>query len=136
MTNHSMHSSLSTAHRTLRVPWPLAASAITLGFILGARVVEKFSLPLPRCTFRTLTGLPCLSCGTTRCLTALSHLHLLHAFHFNPLATTVTVTLLASPLMLLHRGSVHLSASSKKCLATIGLVIVAVNWVYLIVNRI
>lgn len=136
MTERTINSSPLTVRRTLAVPWPLTASALTLCFILGARVVETFSLPLPRCTFRALTGLPCLSCGTTRCLTALSHFDLMLAFHFNPLATSLAMMLLASPLILPLRASLRLSACSKKCLTTFGIVAVAVNWTYLIFSRI
>lgn len=136
MTNLPTHRSRLTSHRVFALPAPLAAAAITLCLIIGARIVEVLSLPLPRCTFRTLTGLPCLSCGTTRCLTALSHFDLPRAFHFNPLATCIALALFASPLSLLFHGSVHLGARGMKCGTAIGLAAVMANWAYLVLNRI
>ncbi len=42
---------------------------------------------LPACPFRALTGIPCLSCGTTRAAEALLHGEMLRALSINPLAT-------------------------------------------------
>src|SRR6266478_9480238 len=39
----------------------------------------------PPCPFRTLTGLNCPGCGTTRCLHQLLHGHFVAAFELNPL---------------------------------------------------
>jgi 1,6-anhydro-N-acetylmuramate kinase len=44
---------------------------------------------VPVCPFKRLTGLPCLSCGTTRAALALLRGDLAVAFHFNPLATAL-----------------------------------------------
>lgn len=42
---------------------------------------------LPPCPFRTLTGIPCPTCGSTRALLALARGHLLEALASNPLLT-------------------------------------------------
>jgi hypothetical protein len=44
-------------------------------------------LPFPTCTFRALTGLPCMGCGSTRALGLLARLEPLAAFRMQPLAT-------------------------------------------------
>ena len=44
-----------------------------------------FDLPLPRCTWRALTGFPCPSCGATRCVRWLCSGDFLAAFQINPL---------------------------------------------------
>lgn len=44
-------------------------------------------LPWPACTFRALTGLPCVTCGATRASVALLHGHAAIAWSLNPLAT-------------------------------------------------
>jgi hypothetical protein len=42
---------------------------------------------LPPCPFRALTGIPCLSCGTTRAALAVLHGDIVNALAINPLAT-------------------------------------------------
>lgn len=55
--------------------------------------------PLPPCPFRTLTGLYCPGCGSTRCLHALAHLDLTGALAMNPL---LVASLLPLALLVLH----------------------------------
>lgn len=64
---------------------------------------------LPPCAFKTLTGLPCAGCGTTRAVLALARLDVAGAFLLNPLATAAALFvllggLLAGLLALLGRG--------------------------------
>lgn len=63
--------------------------AVTLTAIGVLTVIARFyeALPVkaPACGLRTLTGIPCLACGGTRCMMALSHGQLLTAIKFNPL---------------------------------------------------
>jgi len=42
---------------------------------------------LPPCPFRALTGIPCLSCGTTRAALAVLHGDVVNGLAINPLAT-------------------------------------------------
>jgi hypothetical protein len=42
-------------------------------------------LPVPQCTFRTLTGVPCVTCGATRAAMALMEGNIVGAFWLNPL---------------------------------------------------
>ena len=42
-------------------------------------------LPWPGCWFRALTGIPCPTCGCTRCLLALTHGDFAAALRLNPL---------------------------------------------------
>ena len=44
-----------------------------------------FGSPPLRCHFHALTGFPCLTCGSTRALLALSHFHAFDAWRLNPL---------------------------------------------------
>jgi hypothetical protein len=50
-------------------------------------VLVRFEVPPPRCAFKTVTGLPCFTCGSTRALFALGQFQIAHAFKFNPLVT-------------------------------------------------
>lgn len=48
-------------------------------------LVPPSSMPLPRCGFRAVTGLPCPTCGMTRAVHALTHLEPLRAAMLSPL---------------------------------------------------
>ena len=53
---------------------------------------------LPPCPFRTLTGIWCAGCGSTRCLHALVHLDLPQAMAMNPLLIVSIVPVLVMAL--------------------------------------
>jgi len=66
-----------------------------LAFVAGVGLLLALTVPLwpelshslPPCPFRTLTGVPCPTCGTTRAVLALSHGHVGEAFLHNPMVT-------------------------------------------------
>lgn len=76
--------------RWLAPPLGLGVCALALALV---RVFEHWRLPLPRCGLRTLTGLPCPTCGGTRCLLALSESDIGKAFQFNPLVALASLAL-------------------------------------------
>ena len=53
--------------------------------LAGARSIATWQVPLPRCLFRELTGLPCAFCGGTHCLIAAAHGNFRAACAWNPL---------------------------------------------------
>ncbi|MFO1500356.1 MAG: DUF2752 domain-containing protein [Verrucomicrobiota bacterium] len=53
-----------------------------------ARVTQWLPSLIPPCGLKTLTGIPCPLCGSTRCLISWSHLNVSEAFRFNPLTAT------------------------------------------------
>lgn len=61
--------------------WVLLAGAAAYLFFFEPGRTGFF----PLCPFRTLTGLTCPGCGTTRALHQLLHGHVLAAFELNPL---------------------------------------------------
>jgi hypothetical protein len=63
----------------------LAMIAVLGGVLLLSRVGEP-SDQLKVCLFRTVTGLPCMTCGMTRAFHAISHGHLREALAFHPLS--------------------------------------------------
>lgn len=58
---------------------------VTLGCAAGVTFWIAMGLPTPRCTFHALTGIPCPTCGGTRCVRLLADGDWAQAFFFNPL---------------------------------------------------
>ena len=59
---------------------------MSLGSGLALAAWLAAQLPTPRCTFYSLTGLPCITCGATRAAIQFFHGHFRTSFLFNPLA--------------------------------------------------
>lgn len=81
-----------------RIPW-VALGLSLLGALavwLGPLVKAHPGLLRP-CLFKAVTGLPCLTCGLTRCSLALLEGRPAEAFHWHPVATLLV---LASPLLM------------------------------------
>jgi hypothetical protein len=69
-----------------RVPWVALAGG---GAALGIRLLgwaAPWLPPLPACPLKALTGVPCATCGLTRCFLALGQGHLREAFRWHPAA--------------------------------------------------
>ena len=87
-----------------RVPWA-ALGALTLGLgVWTAARLEPIAQLLPGCAFKRLTGVPCVTCGLTRCLMALGHGDWAAAFHWHPAAAGVAVMLPALAVWDLRRA--------------------------------
>ena len=95
-------------------------------------------LPITLCLFKRLTGLPCMTCGTTRALTALAGFDAGHAFAMNPLVSVLLVAILIFGLVdlaLLLWGrslALRLGAGEGRWVAVAALIVVLLNWAYLI----
>src|ERR1044072_1525105 len=73
----------------------LGVSLASLGL---AAVWLTVGLPWPRCVFHDLTGLPCITCGMTRCGSHFFHGHFSAALRWNPLVFTLLCGLTAFDL--------------------------------------
>lgn len=85
----------------------LVVPAIFASFLcvtLAARLVVNSDFALPTCGMRLLFGLPCLFCGGTRSLHALSNLDMVSSFRFNPLVLLLFVASASSFLKWLIHG--------------------------------
>jgi hypothetical protein len=95
---------------------------------------------LPECVFKDITGIPCLTCGGTRSIAALSRFDFVGSFVFNPLAMVSALTAILFSLLILlgmifkRAFNLSLTAAEARVLRySAGATIVA-NWLYLIVS--
>jgi hypothetical protein len=115
----------------------LGASLASLGmavawFMLG--------LPWPHCVFHDLTGLPCITCGMTRCGIQFFHGHFLAALKWNPLVFALLCGLTAFDLYAfatLATGGPRLricfcTQAAKTFVRVAVIAALALNWIYLL----
>jgi hypothetical protein len=115
----------------------LSVSVSSLG---AAAAWLALGLPWPQCAFHELTGLPCGSCGMTRCAIQFFHGHFLAAWKWNPLVFAflwgvtvfdlyafVTVATPAPRLRIAHFGR-----GEKIFIRVSAVALLALNWIYLL----
>jgi hypothetical protein len=99
-------------------------------------------LPTPACAFHAITGLPCLTCGGTRCVRSLLAGQVGAALGWNPL---VFVGVLVAGLFAIYAAIVTslrlprlrleaLTPPEALTLRLAVLLVAAANWIYLIVR--
>jgi hypothetical protein len=93
------------------------------------------------CLFKRITGLPCPSCGTTRSVLSISHMHLADALYYNPIGFIIALGLGLLPVWVLadtisSKSSFHkfyMNAEivvRKKWVAAFLILLVAGNWIW------
>lgn len=126
---------LEVDHETL---WLLVggASVCLLGVALATPGIQ-----LPRCAFKTITGLPCPTCGVTRTVIALSRGDIARGVAMNPLAALACVVgavylLYAAAVLIfrLPRLRPTLTAIDARLLRIAAVTALAVNWLWLIAD--
>jgi len=63
---------------------PVVTAAVICLILVVARYYDRMPIRAAECSFRSLTGIPCVGCGGTRATRALSHGRLVEAIRFNP----------------------------------------------------
>jgi len=112
-----------------------ACALVALGLVT---LLPLAHLPFSLCVFKAVTGLPCMTCGTTRAFTRLGRLDFAGALAMNPLVTLGTLALLpwaAADLVLMPRGralSLELSPAAARVTRIAVVVAVFANWAWLI----
>ena len=113
---------------------------VTVSAALAGSAWLALHLPWPICTFRALTGLPCVTCGATHASLSFLHGNLWAAFHFNPLVFVGICAVILFDLyalVVLSTGARRLRLSFPKA-RTRRVVLAAVvaaglaNWIYLL----
>ncbi len=117
---------------------PFVSSGLTLSGVLLLCLARFFPfgrLP-PLCTFKHLTGLPCLTCGMTRSWVSLVHGELRQALAWNPAgAALCAITVVGTAYLLVRMAGgpalrLDTSAAERRGMR-IGLVLgVAANWAF------
>ena len=122
--------------------FPLGAvlGAIGVGAALVVGLLHLDRIPFTLCVFKALTGVPCLTCGTTRVLGLLFDMRLPEALRTNPLAALGAGALALwalADLALLGRGralAVEVSPDVARWLRVAVLALLIGNWLYLVVS--
>jgi len=116
----------------------LMYGGIVLLLLLAARFLPLLELS-PHCIFKSFTGLPCPTCGVTRSLVFLSNGWLLRSFAMNPLFFVccclflfVFLYRLVIVAFRLPGFVVAIEENEKDWARLTAIVLVVVNWIYLL----
>jgi hypothetical protein len=111
---------------------------IALLVIAAAGFFKDFLDLLPPCIFHKVTGVPCLTCGATRSIVALSRLDFASSFLHNPLTMIFAIALVVFSSISLFgyiiKKSLVLKFSEreKRALRIGAVALIALNWLFLI----
>jgi hypothetical protein len=117
--------------------------AVSGGFATSCYFWLKLGMAWPGCWVRRLTGLPCPTCGATRCAMSLAHGDLAGAWRDNPLificyTGTLLINLYAAAVLLFRLPRLRLAnvpSQIKRALGALVIVALTANWIYLLANR-
>jgi hypothetical protein len=116
---------------------------VSTGIAASCYLYLQMGMPWTGCWLRRLTGIPCPTCGATRCAMSLAHGDLAGAWRHNPLifvcyGGTVLVNLYAAVVLLFgfpRLRLAHLPSKVKRALCALAMIALAANWIYLLANH-
>jgi hypothetical protein len=115
--------------------------SVSLSSVTVAAIWLAMGLPWPICVFHQLTGLPCMTCGMTRCAIEFFHGHFFAALKWNPLVFAflcgVTAFDLYAFVVLVTRAPrlrIAFRQVEKKSARVVVVAALALNWVYLLMH--
>jgi hypothetical protein len=114
--------------------------AVSLASLALAAAWFALGLPWPRCVFHKLTGLPCVTCGMTRCAIQFLHGHLLAALQWNPIVFTalcgvIVFDLYAFATLTTRVPRLRISFLTQQAKTSVRVSVIsafALNWIYLL----
>ncbi|MGH7131394.1 MAG: DUF2752 domain-containing protein [Phycisphaerales bacterium] len=128
---------LVPAPRRFGIAWPVwLVGGAWVALVAAAWFLDRArGTSTPTCLFRAVTGVPCPTCGSTRCAMRLANADIVGAWSFNPFITVVLVWVGLYLILRLGFGRrLHLGLSHRqKTLgwAVLG-VLMLVNWAYVL----
>jgi hypothetical protein len=127
--------------RATEVDHELIWLSVSVLSLTAAAVWLALGLPWPFCVFHGLTGLPCATCGMTRCGIQFFHGHFLAALKWNPVVFAVLCGVTAFDLYTLAtlttsapRLRIAFCERDKKFARGIVIGALALNWIYLLLH--
>lgn len=118
--------------------WDYTAAGVGVAGV-AAVVMWHMGLSFWGCSFRWLTGWPCLTCGLTRATLSLAGGHWGQAFHYSPLGAFLEVVLVGiaiwgvlSRLLGWKRPHIWLLRRERWCLWGVGLLLLLLNYVQVV----
>ncbi len=122
--------------------WELLVLLVSLAGALVASVWFAMHLPLPSCTLREFTGIPCPTCGATRAVRAFLGGDWAAALGYNPLLALLLVVLVlfnlyAALVLILHLPRLRWHPPADKPASNLWkrmvmIAIILVNWAFVI----
>jgi len=115
----------------------LSASLTSLGIAVAWFTL---GLPWPVCIFHEITGLPCVTCGMTRCAIQFFHGHFLAALKWNPLVFAALCGIMAFDLyafaiLTTRAPRLRISFVTQRARTFVRVSVIlalALNWIYLL----
>jgi hypothetical protein len=121
---------LSRSDRQLCLLWAVVSGAI----VLLVPLFDLWTRALPACLLRSVTGIACPSCGSTRALAALANGDPISALAWNPLVTVGIIAFVVGGLMAPAWGRFvgRMPELRGVLWVRVGLAAaLALNWIYL-----
>ncbi|MCF6313273.1 MAG: DUF2752 domain-containing protein [Verrucomicrobiales bacterium] len=120
-----------------RLVAPSVSLFAVLALLIGARTYQSWPVKAPPCSLRVLTGIPCIGCGGTRAMEALSRADVVEALRYNPLVVlgVLVIVLWFFWALLTFKSKRRVVGESKKMAKVWTVMIfllVLLNWIYLI----
>ena len=121
------------------IPFGLIYGTIALLALIAVRILPVRTV-LPACPFKSMTGIPCPTCGTTRLLMHLTQGDVALAFFLNPV---VALFIIGALVLFLYdviasfsgsRAAFSLSHRESQWIRSGTVLALLVNWFYLAVN--
>lgn len=120
-----------------RLVAPSVSLFAVIALLIAARTYQNWPVKAPSCSLRVFTGIPCVGCGGTRAMSALSRADVVEAMRYNPLVVLgglVIVLWFLWTLLTIKRQQRVVGESKKmvKGWTVVIFLLVLLNWVYLI----